>query len=258
MIKSLGNCVVTGASSGIGRAIAIEFARYGAARILVHYHRNRSGAEQTANQIQDLGGEAFLVSADIGDPRGRQDLVNKAWTELSSIDAWVNNAGVDVLTGTLAKADFEQKLQRLWEVDVLGTIALSRVVGAQLQKQTSGEHRPSMLFIGWDQAAEGMEGDAGQMFGPIKAAVMAFSQSLAQTLAPQVRVNCVAPGWIQTAWGQQADPRWHRRAQQQSLLQRWGTPQDVAAMAIHMCSPSADFITGQVVNVNGGWNRKPG
>jgi NAD(P)-dependent dehydrogenase (short-subunit alcohol dehydrogenase family) len=106
--------------------------------------------------------------------------------------------------------------------------------------------------MGWDQAETGMEGDSGQLFAATKAAVMAFSKSLALSLAPEVRVNCLAPGWIRTAWGQDASTRWHERVRRETPLGRWGTPADVAAVARWLVSPAAAFVTGQVIRVNGG------
>jgi 3-oxoacyl-[acyl-carrier protein] reductase len=97
-----------------------------------------------------------------------------------------------------------------------------------------------------------MSGDSGEMFAAVKGAVMAFSRSLAKSLAPQVRVNCLAPGWIRTSWGDQASAYWQRRAEREALLGRWGSPEDVAAMARFLCSPQASFITGQTVAINGG------
>lgn len=82
---------------------------------------------------------------------------------------------------------------------------------------------------------------------------MAFSRSLGQSLAPQVRVNCVAPGWIRTAWGDGASQEWQERAKSESLVQRWGTPEDVAQAILYLASPAASFITGQVLPVNGGF-----
>jgi 3-oxoacyl-[acyl-carrier protein] reductase len=115
----------------------------------------------------------------------------------------------------------------------------------------------AIVNIGWDQADFGMAGDSGQLFAACKGAIMAFTKSLAHSLAPQVRVNCVAPGWIKTAWGNEASKYWQQRAVGESLLARWGTPGDVAAAVRYLGSPAASFITGQVIAVNGGLSRAP-
>ena len=97
-----------------------------------------------------------------------------------------------------------------------------------------------------------MEGDSGQYFSAIKSAVAAFSKSLAKTMGPNVRVNCVAPGWIQTEWGQSASESWHHRAEGESILGRWGTPADVAQAIVSITLDNA-FINAQTIPVNGGW-----
>jgi 3-oxoacyl-[acyl-carrier protein] reductase len=111
-----------------------------------------------------------------------------------------------------------------------------------------------LVNMGWDQVETGMEGDSGELFGAAKGAVMAATRSLAKSLAPEVRVNCLAPGWIRTAWGQQASAEWQERARRESLLGRWGEPEDVAHMACFLVSPEAAFINGQVIYINGGRN----
>jgi NAD(P)-dependent dehydrogenase (short-subunit alcohol dehydrogenase family) len=126
---------------------------------------------------------------------------------------------------------------------------MSRTAGARMKARGSG----IILNIGWDQAEHGMAGDSGEMFAAVKGAVMSFSKSLAQSLAPEVRVNCLAPGWIRTAWGERASEYWQQRAVRQSLRARWGTPEDVARTALFLASPAADFVTGQVISVNGGF-----
>ena len=109
-----------------------------------------------------------------------------------------------------------------------------------------------ILNMGWDQAETGMEGDSGQLFGASKGAVMAFTKSLALTLAPEVRVNCLAPGWIRTAWGERASEVWQERVRRETPLRRWGTPEDIAQAALWLVSPAAQFITGQTLRINGG------
>lgn len=240
--------VVTGSSSGIGRAIALELARAGS-NVLVHARRNEGGAEETASEIRKLGSEAHVLLADLADTAAQDRFVAAAW-QWREIDIWVNNAGADVLTGNAAYWSFEQKLDAIWKVDVVAALRLSRAIGELMSKRGHGV----ILNIGWDQADTGMPGDSGQMFAATKGAIMAATRSLAKTLAPEVRVNCVAPGWIQTDWGHQASDVWQQIAVGDSLSERWGEPEDVARVAKFLVSPAAAFVNGQVIAVNGGRN----
>jgi 2-amino-4-hydroxy-6-hydroxymethyldihydropteridine diphosphokinase len=238
--------VVTGSTSGIGRAIALELAN-GGADVLVHGRRSEA-AEKVATQARALGIRSLTLTQDLRDWEQFQKFVEQAWRVWDGIDVWVNNAGADTLTGEAAGWPFERKLQELLAVDVTATIRLSREVGSRMK--TAG--RGVILNIGWDQAETGMEGDSGQLFGATKAAVMAFSKSLALTLAPEVRVNCVAPGWIRTAWGEGASSRWQERVLRETPLQRWGTAEDVAAAVRWLAAPAAAYVTGQTIRINGG------
>jgi 3-oxoacyl-[acyl-carrier protein] reductase len=240
--------VVTGASGGIGRAIALALAEAGA-NIVVHGYRRRETAEAVANDIRRLGREATVLLADLAEAGQCAAFADSAWNWRGGVDIWANIAGADVLTGEAANWPFEQKLAALWQVDVLATFVLSRTIGERMKAHGSGV----ILNMGWDQAEQGMAGDSGQMFATVKGAVMAFSRSLAQSLAPQVRVNCLAPGWIRTAWGEAASEYWQERAVRQSLRGRWGTPDDVARAAVFLAAPAADFITGQIIPINGGF-----
>ncbi len=239
--------VVTGSSGDIGRAIALELAAAGA-DCLIHGRANREGAEATAAEVRRGGRQAELLLADLAETDQQDDFAARAWAWRGHVDIWINNAGVDTLTGAAAEWSFEQKLTALLQVDVLATVRLSRAVGTRMKQRGSG----TIINIGWDQSETGMAGDSGELFAATKGAVAAFTRSLAQSVAPEVRVNCIAPGWIKTAWGRQASDAWQERAVGESLLGRWGTPEDVARMARFLVSPAAAFINGQVIAVNGG------
>ena len=162
---------------------------------------------------------------------------------------WVNNAGADVLTGEPAAWEWERKLDTLLAVDLKGTIACSYAAGEVMRGQERGG---TIINMSWDQAATGMAGENPQLFAAVKGGVLAFSKSLARALAPDVRVNVLCPGWIETAFGQHADREFHRSVAQATPLGRWGRPQDVAGAALYLASPEAAFVTGQAINVNGG------
>lgn len=241
--------VVTGGSTGIGRAIAVELARAGA-QIVVHCRQSVEAARQTVAAVEEQGSAGRVVTADLSDLTQAARLVEESWDCFGAVHAWIGNAGVDLLTGPDAGLPYEEKLQRLLDVDVRGGLLAARRAGQRMQQeQVAGA---SVLTIGWDQADRGMEGDSGELFSLAKNAVMGFSRSLAVSLAPAVRVNCIAPGWIRTAWGEQAGDYWQERVRRETPLGRWGTPEDIAAMARFLVSPAAAYLTGQVFNVNGG------
>jgi 3-oxoacyl-[acyl-carrier protein] reductase len=252
--------VVTGASGGIGRQIAVALAAKGVSQIGVHYAANAAAARQTAAQLDQLGCQAVLLQADFASASECHQLVDEAFQRIANPTLWVHAAGADVLTGQAGQRTFQEKLRRLVEVDLIGSITVARRVAAKLAEivaNADDDGAPaSLILIGWDQATEGMEGDAGQMFGPIKAGVEALGKSLAQEFAPQVRVNTIAPGWIRTAWGEGVSGYWDARARGQALMNRWGTGEDIGAAAAFLADPASSFITGQTLAVNGGFNRR--
>lgn len=241
--------LVTGSSSGIGRAIVREFAAAGA-DVLIHYaHPEREGhVEQLLQELRPQGIQVDALRFVFDAAADFPSFVEQCFHKSPRLDIWVNNAGADLLTGAAAKKSYDEKLQRLLDVDVRATMLLTKLIGQKFKSQGRGV----VLNIGWDQADRGMEGDSGELFAASKNAIMGATRSFAVSLAPEVRVNCIAPGWIQTAWGRQASDVWQERVLRETPLQRWGQPEDIAKLARFLVSDDASYLTGQVINANGG------
>jgi 3-oxoacyl-[acyl-carrier protein] reductase len=239
---------VTGASSGIGRAIAETYGAEGATVLLTH-RASPDRAREVARVIAARGGRAFVGQADLATRDTCERLVAEAHRLLGRLDVWVNNAGADVLTGEAAAWEWERKLDALLAVDLKGTIACSYAAGEVMRRQ---EHGGTIVNMSWDHVITGMAGDDPQLFAAVKGGVLAFSKSLARSLAPDVRVNALCPGWIETRFAEEADPAFRRSVAHDTPLGRWGRPQDVAAAALYLASPEAAFLTGQAININGG------
>jgi len=237
--------VITGASAGIGRAGALELASAGADLVL--HGRCPERLEAVANLCRRRGAEVQTLLADL-DSEGAQVL----WDRFGNLgivpEGWINNAGADILTGSGIELSFEKKLEALWRVDVRSTLELSRLAGKFMSEKKGGV----LINLGWDQAETGMEGDSGTLFGTIKGAVITMTRALAVDLAPKVRVHCVSPGWIRTAWGEQAPKLWQERVLRETPLGCWGQPEDVARAFVWLISPATKYLSGQTLRVNGG------
>jgi 3-oxoacyl-[acyl-carrier protein] reductase len=219
------------------------------ATVLVTYRQSEGRAQAVADGIAARGGRALVARADLGSRAACDALVAEARERLGGLDVWVNNAGADVLTGDAADWDWERKLDLLLAVDLKGTVACSYAAGVVMREQAGGG---AIVNMSWDHVTSGMAGRNPELFSAVKGGVLAFSKSLARSLAPAVRVNVLCPGWIETAFGERADPGFRRSVADATPLGRWGTPADVAAAALYLASPAAAFVTGQAFNVNGG------
>jgi 3-oxoacyl-[acyl-carrier protein] reductase len=238
--------LVTGASGGIGRAIALAAARAGA-DVAITYRANKAGALAVEREIREIGRKVAAIPLDVADTRALDAVGPAARDALGRLDVWVNNAGADILTGTNASLPDEQKLDLLLAVDVKGTMLASWRAAELLQEQGG-----VIINMSWDHVLTGMSGINPQMFAAAKGAILAFSKSLARTVAPKVRVNVLAPGWIETAFAGELGEEHRRSVAESTPLARWGTPEDVAGAAVYLASPAADFLTGQTILVGGG------
>jgi 3-oxoacyl-[acyl-carrier protein] reductase len=241
------SAVVTGGSSGIGRAIALAFAGEGA-HVLLTYRGNQGGAEEVGAAVRSLGGTAHVVAADLREPATIDRLAEEAFARLGRVDVWVNNAGADILTGAGASRPDLEKLDLALDVDLRGTVLLCWQVAPRLRAQKAGV----ILNVSWDHALVGAAGRPAEIYAAAKGGVLAFSKSLARSFAPEVRVNVIAPGWIKTAFAEGLPAASAERMAEAAPLRRWGTPEDVARAAVYLASDEAAFLTGATLLVNGG------
>ena len=240
--------LVTGASSGIGRAIAIAAARAGA-DVALTYRSNVVGARESEAQIRALGRRVASVQLDIADEGAIAALGPAICSRLGRLDAWINNAGADILTGAGASLSDVAKMDLLLSVDLRGTIVASWRAAEILADQPDGG---VIINMSWDHVLTGMAGTHPQLFAAVKGGVLAFSKSLARSVAPRVRVNVLAPGWIDTSFAADLNSDRRDAVAGSTPLARWGTPDDVASAAVFLASPAAAFITGQTLLVGGG------
>jgi 3-oxoacyl-[acyl-carrier protein] reductase len=213
------------------------------------YRVNDRGAREVEAEVAACGHKVSTFQLDIADDGAIGDVGVAALAELGRLDAWVNNAGADIVTGPGAGLSPTEKLDLLLAVDLRGTILASWRAAKLLAAQPDGG---VIINMSWDHVLTGMEGTNPQLYAAVKGGVMAFSKSLARSVAPRVRVNVLAPGWIETAFGEGLDANTHRAVAESTPLKRWGTPGDVAGAAVFLASPAAAFITGQTIMVGGG------
>jgi 3-oxoacyl-[acyl-carrier protein] reductase len=243
--------IVTGASSGIGKQVAIELGRRGAAVVIaartVEQHGRLPGTiGETVGLIESAGGQALAIRADMASADDLERLVAETRDAFGRIDILVNNAGVMVTKGVLETT--EDDWDRTIDVNLKGAYLCSKAVAPiMIEQQTgtiinissnSGLYHPSaMRFTEYVTSKAGMNG---------------LTKALALALGPYVTVNAICPGWIRTDMMEDIDPEVHERILAETALARWGTPEDVAASAAFLASPDASFVTGELLIVAGG------
>lgn len=236
--------LVTGASRGIGRAIALRLASEGA-KIAINFAGNQKAAEEVKSEIEANGGEAILVQANVADPAAVEAMFAKVVEAFGTVDILVNNAGItrDGLLLRMKDEDFEAVI----DTNLKGVFYCTKAAAKLMMKKRSGRIVNMSSVVG-------LIGNAGQTnYAASKAGVLGFSKSAAKELAARgITVNMVAPGFIDTDMTAVLADKVKEAMVKEIPLRRMGRPEDVANAVLFLVSDCSSYITGQVINVDGG------
>lgn len=240
--------IVTGASRGIGRSIALRFAQAGA-RVLVS-SRKLENVGPVAHEIQSAGGTAIAVQAHVGVPADVEALIEQALESFGSIDIAVNNAATNPHFGPLLTAD-EGQWDKILDTNTKGCFRICKSIVPHMERQGGGKII-NMASIAGLRPSPGMG-----VYGVSKAAVIMFTQILAAELGPaNIQVNAIAPGIIKTRFSRLLwqTPQFLEPILSRLPLSRFGEPEDVSGLALYLASSAADYVTGAIFVVDGGMN----
>ena len=237
--------IVTGASRGIGSAIAKRFAMEGA-KVVVNYNNSEDKALEVVDAITRAGGLAIAVRADVSKPQEVKKLMQKSVESYGTVDILVNNAGV-MFEDTFLGAS-EDVWDKTMDINLKGAYLCSKEVAPIMLKQKRGKiinissnsglyHPTALRLVEYVASKAGMNG---------------LTRALALKLGPYVNVNAICPGWIKTEMTENADPALEKRVLDETALKRYGTPDEVANAALYLASGESDFVTGELHIVAGG------
>src|SRR5262249_18884821 len=196
-----------------------------------------------------MGRRAASFRLDLADLDSLVDLGSASSSALGRLDVWINNAGADILTGHGPSLSRIEKLDRLIAVDLRGTMLASWQAAELFDRQEEGG---VIINMSWGHVLTGMAGSNPELYSAGKGGGVSVRKLLGRSVAPRVRVNVIAPGFIETAFGAGSSAEWRRSVVESTPLRRWGTADDVAGAAVFLASPAAAFLTGQMIMVGGG------
>lgn len=244
------NVLITGASSGIGAAIALELGDKNT-NIIINYNQNKSGALEILSKLRQKNCNSIIYQADISDYNQAQNLVNHAIEQFGNIDILINNAGISqqkIFTDITL-----QDWQNMFNTNINSMFYCTQLTVKNMLKYNNNfEYTKKIINI---SSIWGITGSSCEVhYSASKAAVIGFTKALAKELGPSnITVNCVAPGIINTSMNKFFTPEISRELLENTPIQKFGEPEDIAKTVKFLCSSDSDFITGQIISPNGGF-----
>lgn len=238
------NVLITGGSRGIGRATALAFARLGA-NVAFTYHANANAATDVIRRLEALGVRAISLQAETTDELALSGFVSRIVREWGSLDVAVANAGIWL--GAPIEKMTTAEFREMMDVNMTGSFLLAKLAAQRMIEQKSG----AIVIV---SSTAGQRGESGHShYAASKGAQISFTKSLAVELAPHgIRVNCVAPGWVETDMTHEALSTERKKIERQIPLGRIAKPEEIADAIVFLASDMASAILGEILNVNGG------
>lgn len=238
--------VITGSSSGIGQTVALHFAREGA-KVVVNYHENKAGGEETLAELKKITPDCLLVQADVSKPEDVERLFKETTDRFSTVDILINNAAITTDKVPYMEATYAD-FKEMVDADIISVFMCSQAAAKIMQKQGHGKILNTGSIRGWEA------GGRAPVYAASKSAVHSFTKSLAKLLAPNIQVNSVAPGFVHTRGYDKMTQEQIDNFMSQTYLKRYVTKEEIADAFVFLAQN--DGITGQVIYVDAGFTLK--
>ncbi len=236
--------LVTGSSRGIGEATAIAFAKEGA-KIVINHNESENAADEVLKSIQKLGTDAIVVKCDVSDENGVKNMVDETIKKFGRIDVLVNNAGI------VFDVPFEESTVENWkrtlEVNLIGTFLTTKYIAPHMAKNGG-----AIVNISSSNGIDSFSPDCMD-YDASKAGIIILTRDLAKQLAPKIRVNSIAPGWVDTQMNKDLPEDFVKEENEKIYLKRFAKPEEIAKAILFLASDDASYITGTTLKIDGGY-----
>ena len=237
--------LVTGSSRGIGKAIALGFAREGA-KVIVNYYNSEKEAENVVDEVKKLGSDAVAVKCDVGQEKEVKAMFDAAVKKFGKIDILINNAGI-VYDVPLMDKTVEQ-WKKILDTNLIGVFLCAKYAALAMKKNKSG----AIVNIASNNGLTTNSPESAD-YDASKAGVISLTKNLAEELAPKIRVNCIAPGWVDTEMNKDLPKDFIQKEMKRTFVQRFAKPEEIANVALFLASDDAGFMTGSIIVADGGY-----